>query len=115
MLGQSTHEHVKSFVIARELDMLVVIGKTEPVKVYELFGLVEKGVSPELSKFLELYREGLHLHRQQKWEEAIACFEKSLKLKTNDYPAQIYIERSRLFQMAPPPENWDGVFVLKSK
>jgi adenylate cyclase len=115
MIGQSTYEHVKDHIIARELDMLVVVGKTEPVKVYELLGLKETGVTQELSRFLELYHEGLRLHRLQKWEEAIACFEQSLKIKSDDYPAQIYIERSRLYQMTPPPENWDGVFVLKSK
>jgi len=114
-MGQSTYGHVKDNVIARELDMLLVVGKTEPVKVYELLGLKETGVTPEFSKFLDFYHEGLRLHRRQQWEEAIACFEKSLAFKPNDYPAQIYIERSRLYQTSPPPNNWDGVFVLKSK
>ena len=115
MIGQSTYEHVKDSVIARELDLLIVVGKTKPVTVYELIGLKETGVAQELSKFLELYHEGLRLHRLQKWDDAIACFEQALKIKPDDYPAQIYIERSRLYQAAPPPENWDGVFVLKSK
>ncbi|MFI5252912.1 MAG: CHASE2 domain-containing protein [Bacteroidota bacterium] len=115
MMGQATYEEIKSHVIARELDMLVVVGKTEPVKVYELFGLTENGIAPEVTKFLQLYHNGLQLHRQQKWEEAISSFEQSLTLRPGDYPAQIYIERSRLYQMAPPPENWDGVFKLTSK
>jgi adenylate cyclase len=115
MMGQTTYKIVAPEVIARELDMIQVVGKTEPVKVYELMGLLSNGMPANLKEFLELYAQGLVLYRQREWEKAIECFENGLKIRPDDYPAQIYIERSRMYQMTPPPEGWNGVFVLRSK
>ena len=115
MLGQTTHKLVADQVIARELDMLIVVGKTEPITVWELLGMKEDGIPEQLQKFFDCYHEGLRLHRLKQWDAAIECLETSLKYKPGDYPAQMYIERSRLYQMSPPPDDWNGVFVLKSK
>ena len=115
MLGPLTYKRVAEHVVARELDMLIVVGKSEPVKVYELLGLKEEGVTPQIEKFIEYYHEGLRLHRLKEWDAAIEMLEKAKKFKPADYPSDMYIERTRLYQMIPPPDNWDGVFVLKSK
>jgi len=115
MIGQRTHELVKDHIIARELDMLVVVGKTEPIRVYELIGMKDGQMDPKLEKFLDLYAKGLQLYRSREWTSAIEHFEKALKLKPDDYPSQIYIERSNLYIMTPPPDDWNGVFILRSK
>ncbi|HLX12658.1 MAG TPA: adenylate/guanylate cyclase domain-containing protein, partial [Bacteroidota bacterium] len=115
MIGQTTYKHVEKEVVARELDMIQVVGKTEPVTVYELLGLTSDGTPENLQEFLGIYAESLVLYRKREFEKAIAGFEKGMKLIPDDYPAQIYIERSRLYQMSPPPNDWNGVFVLRSK
>ncbi len=115
MLGQLTRDRAAEHIIDRELDLLVVVGKSDPVRVYELLALKEEGVSAEMQKFLSCYHEGLRLHRLREWEAAIACLEEALKHKPGDYPAQIYIERCKMYQIAPPPHDWNGVFVLKTK
>ena len=115
MCSEQTYKKVEQNVIARELDMIVVVGKTEPIKVYELMGMIDGKAAPEQKQFLEIYSRALVLYRQRNWEGAIEQFEKGLKLKPDDYPSQIYIERSRLYQAVPPPDDWNGVFVLRSK
>lgn len=115
MIGPRTHELVKENVISRELDMLVVVGKTEPVKVYELIAMNDGLIETKLERFLELYTKGITLYRQREWTSAIEHFEKALKLKPEDYPCQIYIERSNFYQMSPPPDDWNGAFILRSK
>ena len=115
MISERTHELVKKHVISRELDLLIVKGKTKPIKVYELLGLVQDTIPPEKIELLEWYQKGLQQHRNREWKEAIQSHEKALTIDPDDYPTKIYIERSKLYELNPPPDDWDGVFVLKSK
>lgn len=115
MIGEQTYTMVSDQVIARELDKLVVVGKTEPVTVYELMQLSSIPVPPERAQFIELYQKALSLYRSRQWSEAIRCFEKALSVSPADHTCQIYIERSHLYESMPPPDNWNGVFVLRTK
>lgn len=115
MISERTQELVKEHIIARELDLLVVKGKTRPIKVYELIGLVQDSIPAEKTQLLEWYRKGLQHHLKREWKEAIECLEKALQLDPNDYPSRIYVERSKMYELNPPPDDWDGVFVLKTK
>ncbi|MEE9289195.1 MAG: adenylate/guanylate cyclase domain-containing protein, partial [Bacteroidota bacterium] len=115
MISERTHELVKKHVTSRELDLLIVKGKTKPIKVYELLGLVQDTIPPEKIELLEWYQKGLQQHRNREWKEAIQSHEKALTIDPDDYPTKIYIERSKLYELNPPPDDWDGVFVLKSK
>ena len=115
MISERTHEMVKDHVVARELDLLVVKGKTKPIKVYELLGLVKDSISTERIELLSWYHKGIQHHRKREWQAAIDCLEKALQINPNDHPSRIYIERSKLYELNPPPDDWDGVFVLKTK
>jgi len=115
MISEITYKYVKEKVIARELDLLVVAGKTEPIRVYELIGLSDEDVSVEKKKFLNYYNHALELYRERQWDEAIKNFESALAIFPEDFPSQIYMERSHLYKKSPPPENWNGVFFLLTK
>jgi len=106
---------VRDKVLARELDMLVVAGKTEPIRVYELLELVENGLTPEREEFRERYERGLALYRKRAWNEAIAEFARALVIVPGDFPCQLYIERSREYLASPPPDDWNGVSFLQTK
>ena len=115
MIGESTYEKVKDKVIVRELDLLVVKGKTEPVRVYELIDLANNRLPDDMKKFIEIYHRGLKLYREREWEKAIDEFTKALEINPNDYPCKLYIKRSTHFIHNPPPDNWNGVFILETK
>jgi len=115
MIGERTYQMVSDHIIARELDKLVVVGKTAPVTVYELMQLSSVPIPPERAQFIETYQKALVLYRDRQWSAAIATFEKALKVNPSDHTCQIYIERSRLYETMPPPEDWNGVFVLRMK
>jgi len=66
-------------------------------------------------KILDFYNKGLELYRSRKFEEAILYFKKCLEIFPEDGPSQVYIERCDYFLKNPPPENWDGVFVMTTK
>jgi len=115
MISEYTYVHVREKVHVRELDMIQVKGKTAPVKVYELLSLVETALTENQKQSLELYHEGLRLYRERKWEEAIAYMQQAHQLDGTCYAAEIYIERAHLYQISPPPESWNGVFVMTTK
>ncbi len=115
MISDFTYSQVKGKVITRELDLIQVKGKTEPVKVYELLGRATMSLSDNQKQSLELYHEGLKLYRERKWEESIAYFNQAFGLDEKCYVAQIYAQRASLYQLNPPPEDWNGVFVMTTK
>jgi adenylate cyclase len=116
IIGENTHRTVKDKVIARELDLLVVAGKTEPIRVYELIGIAgETAEPPRLREFLGLYDEGLRLYRRREWNAAIDRFNAALRVRPDDYPAEMYIARSETYRAAEPPAEWKGEFVMVKK
>ncbi|MGY8764651.1 MAG: CHASE2 domain-containing protein [Fidelibacterota bacterium] len=118
-IADSTFQSVKDRVVVRDLDLVKVIGKNEPVKVWELIS--EAGQEPEqYKKILPAYHEALNLYKGQEWEKAIEAFKASDALedmfpfrKTN--PSRIYIPRCEHFLTNPPNDDWDGVWTLTSK
>jgi adenylate cyclase len=115
MMSEFTYAKVKGLYPVRELDMLRVVGKEQPVRVYELLGLSEADVSEKKKKAVEIYLKGLELYRSKQWDQAEAVFRQALEVDPDDGPSQAYIDRCEDFKVLPPPENWDGVFVMKTK
>jgi adenylate cyclase len=111
MISDFTYTHV----IVRELDLIQVKGKNEPVKVYELLGTTKMEMTENKRQSLELYHEGLKLYRLRQWEEAIAYMQQAFSFDDTCYAAQIYSERASLYKLTPPPDDWNGIFVMTSK
>jgi adenylate cyclase len=115
MASERTQELVKDYFAFRELDLLVVKGKTMPIKVFELLGRKDDGVPKTKTAAVEKYLSGLELYRHKKFQEAIQKFNEALAVDPADAPSKLYIERSQLYLNTPPPDDWNGVFVLKTK
>ena len=115
MISEFTHDHVKDKVLVRELDLIQVKGKTKPVKVFELLGLRTMQQTEQQRQALEIYHEGLNLYRQKQWDESIAYMEQAFSLDNDCRVAKIYVERANLYKIAPPPEEWNGVFIMTTK
>ena len=72
-------------------------------------------ITKEKEELLKFYNLGLAAYKQRKWDEAIQSFETALKIIPGDGPSELYLERARTFRENPPPEDWDGVYVMTSK
>jgi len=114
MISEATWDLVSEKVVVRELDRIRVVGKRKPVRIYELLGMAG-GVLPVEPAFLEAYTGALAAFKERRWAESIEQFQKALKLKPGDKPSVTYIERAKVFQIMPPPPDWEGVFELTSK
>jgi len=96
------------------LDVIRVVGKEKPVKIYELID--RKGQIQETKReVIKLYEEGLKMYRKKEWQKAIDAFREALNQDPHDGPSLTYIERCKGYIQVPPPENWDGVYVLTAK
>ena len=75
-IADSTYQPIKDKIVVRDLDYVKVMGKEEPVKVWELIS--EKGKEPEkYKKILPAYHEALKLYQNQDWSKAIEAFKAS--------------------------------------
>ena len=61
------------------------------------------------------YAEALAAYQGRQWERTIELAEAILGATPGDGPSKTLIERARAFMAEPPPENWDGVWTLKTK
>lgn len=115
MIGEMTYLRAKDYIITRELDKITVKGKLLPVKVYELIAKKEDGISKEMEELLNLYNEGLKAYTERRWNDGILLFSKALEIKPDDGPSKTYLERCQNYLNNPPPDDWDGVYVMKTK
>ena len=114
IIAESTYAHVKNDMLCRELDLIKVKGKNEPIRIYELVDHRLRGAGNKEMK-VKAFEEGLSLYRAQKWDEAMQRFKNCLELDPKDGPADIFIKRCAQLKQSPPGSNWDGVFVMKTK
>ena len=114
-LSEFTYEKVKDSCPVRELDVVRVVGKEQPVRIYELLGVSGAEGETAQRKAVELFLQGLERYRAMRWDEAGAFFRQAIAADPADGPSRTYIERCRSFKETPPPSGWDGVFVMKTK
>ena len=113
VVGENTKAAVPEFVY-RELDLVRVKGKEEPVAIFEPIGLtgeVEEAVLEELKSFQKVLRS----YRKQEWDKVELQLFNLQKMYPNKKLYQVYTERVEYFRKNPPDANWDGVFVFKTK
>jgi hypothetical protein len=72
-------------------------------------------VTKEKLQCLKLFEEGLALYRNRKFDLAIAKFNQALSFDSEDKPSKLFIERCEYFLKNPVPDDWDGVFEMKTK
>jgi len=120
LVNESTHEAVKDAgFLFRELDVIRVKGKLQPVVIYELVGEIaglekEPGYA-ELQQRLKDFAAARGLYTHRKWDEAQKAFEEILKGVPGDGPARMYWKRCQEYLFDEPPAGWDGVFTMTHK
>ena len=112
--GEDTWARVHQEFEGRELDWIRVKGKAQPVAIHEL--LAEKGgLSDEQRTLLARYANGLALYRAQRWREAAEAFTAALAISPGDPPSRLFADRCARYVIAPPPQPWNGVYVMTTK
>ncbi|MGH9807230.1 MAG: adenylate/guanylate cyclase domain-containing protein, partial [Terriglobia bacterium] len=116
--GSKTAIAAKDKFAILEIDFITVKGKTEPEVVYAVMGRDDVAKSGRFQKMRELNSKMLSCYRSRDWSAALAAIEEG---RTADEEHRLntlfglYLERIQEFQVNPPPDDWDGVYALKTK
>ena len=115
LASESTVSRLRGTYRLRDVDLVVVKGKTQPVRVFEILDYHDAESFPNLMDVVNHFNEGMADYRGGKWDQAIARFTRCLELNPADGLSHTYIERCETLRASPPEGEWDGVWVMKSK
>ena len=115
LLSENTFGRLRGTYRIRNVDQVVVKGKTEPVGVYEVLDHHTEESFPNLMDVVSYFNEGMRNYRAAKFSNAIAQFEKALACHPRDKLSTTYIERCQHLVDHPPGDDWNGVWVMTQK
>lgn len=114
LISEYTFAKLKGTYRIRDIDEVVVMGKTKPVGVYEVLDYHTDETFPNLMDVVNHFREGRKHYRAGNWNAATQAFEACLRANPGDKLARVYIDRCAAL-CADPPAQWDGVWRMTSK
>jgi len=115
IISDSTRKGLNSDYTLREIDLIRVKGKTEPVAIYQILDYHDENSFPNMDDVLELFEGGLKHYRRNNWPKAIKFFKNALALNPGDTVSQLFFGRCRHYLENPPSNDWDGVWVMETK
>ena len=114
LVDEGTFQLAQNDVEGREIDFLAVLGRVEPVRVYEI--IAPAGcLSAAEQQLCGLFAEGLAAYRAQDWDHSERCFAQCLAIMPADGPAAVFHRRIKLLRGKTLPMDWDGVWRLTAK
>jgi adenylate cyclase len=110
-------------VVFRALGRTIVRGRSAAVPIFEIVGLKEN-VTEKTRECIRLFEQGLARYYARDWDGALALFAQSAELEPNQpgitpgvrtHPSRVYSEITALYKIAPPPDTWEGEYVMPIK
>ncbi len=114
LAGETTCKSIENKIKIREIDSIHVVGKTEPVSIYQLVDYQEN-IDDRVQNTIDNYVKGLYAYRKQEWDKAINFFKASLEISPDDGPSKTMLARCNDFKSNPPGQNWNGSFTMSTK
>lgn len=112
LVDEATQADCKG-VLFREIDFLRVKGRSEPVRAYQPMARLPASASDR--QLAKLYADALSAFRKRDFDGAIHLFDKCLEIAPDDPPSLVQKGRAEALRETPPPDDWDGVWEMRSK
>ncbi|PIT92796.1 MAG: hypothetical protein COU08_00510 [Candidatus Harrisonbacteria bacterium CG10_big_fil_rev_8_21_14_0_10_42_17] len=112
LLNELTEEDKRELnITAREIDQVQVKGKKNGVKIFEIVPWTK---CEEVEKIMQHFHEAREYYYRGAWDKALTTLEVILKINPEDGPSLLM--KARIEELKQnPPENWEGVFTMKTK
>ena len=98
----------------RKIANVVVIGRTEPLEVFEIVGWKDRITQDKMRAILK-FNYGFSLYVGGQFSDAVKAFEETLEVDPDDGPAKTYSRLCRELKDSPYPPDWEGSYYQKSK
>lgn len=115
LITEATKKLVQDYFHCRELDLVRVKGRTEPLR---LFDIVEEknGKHVDVQAQLLLFQDALHYYRSGQFADAIEKFSVWKERVPNDKVVDVFIKRSQELLADPDKAKYfDGVITMEGK
>ena len=99
----------------REIELLRVKGKTQPVAIFELLDYHQESTFPDMEHALADFERGIRCYRERDFARALGHFERVLGRHPTDGPSLVYRHRCRALAERPPGDDWNPVRILETK
>jgi adenylate cyclase len=113
LVGEATRAAAPEFVY-REIDRVRVVGREEPVTIFEPLGR-QGEVPQEVLSRMKLFQQALKFYRAQDWDKAELQFLNLSKTETETRLCQVFVTRIGQLRAQRPAPDWDGVHRLDLK
>lgn len=113
IVSESTKNAIPEFVF-RELDLVRVKGKNEPVAIFEPVGH-KNDLPKEITSEITTFKKALMGFRAQSWDKAELDFFNLNRSYPERMLYEVYLKRIAVYRKEPPGDDWDGVFTHLSK
>ena len=117
LIGSALHAHLPDFAML-EADLVRVVGRAAPERVYVLLGDETLAAAPDFAALQTRHAAMLAAYRSADWDAAA----EHLPFLTEHGAARglgalyaLYATRIAALTAAPPPAGWEGVFDAQSK
>ncbi len=109
MISDTTYRRLGNTFLVRELDLVQVHGRAQPVMIYELLSHMPSTGPPS---WLKIFEAGLAAYKQGKIPEAANRFFEILDLYCDDTPSSVFLKRCQKHLDKPLLSEWQEPYVL---
>jgi adenylate cyclase len=113
LIGETSKKKLGDDIVVREIDHVLVVGKTEHITIFELIGYRDD-LSDDVMSGLDVFKDALQQYRAGDFTEAEVLFNKVFEYLPEDGPSKTFIKRCAQ-HIASPPSQWDGIYSMLTK
>ena len=119
LISENTFKPCANKIWYRELDLIRVKGRNQPVSIYELVGLLDEPMNEQKQRVIELYHQGREYYLNRRFTKAMTEFGTILEeIDSNDKASALQLKRCQEWLNKPEKldEEWDdGVVTFTEK
>lgn len=114
LISEETRARAGTAIETRELDRVRIVGKSQPVSLFELIGTAG-GISSSLREMRDAFEAALDRYRLRDLAQARSIWQECARMAPDDQPTRMFLERCEVLFAQSFPESWDGVWTLSVK